>query len=91
MSQPLTPRERARLKARAHALEPVVQIGASGASDSVVGEVDRALAAHELIKVRILTDDRAARGAIGEEICGRTGASAVHRVGKILILWRQRE
>ena len=91
MAQPLTTRERARLKARAHTLEPVVQIGAAGMTDSVVREIDRALAAHELIKVRIPADDRAKRVAIGEDICARTGAAAVHRVGKILILWRKRD
>lgn len=86
----LTARERAHLKARAHALEPVVHIGGSGATERVVAEIDRALAAHELIKVKINTDDRAERGALGEEICRRTDATAVHRVGKVLILWRAR-
>jgi RNA-binding protein len=86
----LTARERAHLKARAHSLEPVVQIGGSGITDGVVAEVDRALTAHELIKVRIGGDDRADRIATGDELCERTGAAAVHRVGKILILWRPR-
>jgi putative YhbY family RNA-binding protein len=45
--------ERARLKARAHALEPVVRIGHAGVTAEVVAEVDRALSAHELIKVSI--------------------------------------
>ena len=90
MPQNLTTRERAHLKARAHALEPVVQTGSSGLTDKLVAEVDRALTSHELIKVRIGSDDRADRVAIGDEICARTGASAVHRVGKILILWRPR-
>jgi RNA-binding protein len=86
----LTPRERAHLKARAHALEPVVHIGGSGATERVVAEIDRALTAHELIKVKINADDRADRAALGEDICERTGATAVHRVGKVLILWRPR-
>jgi RNA-binding protein len=86
----LTPRERAHLKARAHALEPVVHIGGSGATERVVAEIDRALTAHELIKVKINADDRADRAALGEDICERTGAAAVHRVGKVLILWRPR-
>lgn len=86
----LTTRERAHLKARAHALEPVVHTGSSGVTDSLVAEVDRALTSHELIKVRIGSDDRADRVAIGDEISARTGAAAVHRVGKILILWRPR-
>ena len=90
MALTLTTRERAHLKARAHALEPVVQTGASGVTDAVVAEVDRALTAHELIKVRIGGDDRERRIATGDELCTRTGAAAVHRVGKILILWRPR-
>lgn len=90
MPTELTARERAHLKARAHALEPVVQTGTAGVTDRLITEVDRALAAHELIKVRIASDDRATRVAIGDEICARTDATAVHRVGKVLILWRPR-
>lgn len=90
MPDALTARERAHLKARAHALEPVVHIGGSGATDRVVAEIDRALTAHELIKVKINSDDRAGRVALGDDICARTGATAVHRVGKVLILWRAR-
>jgi len=90
MPTALTARERAHLKARAHALEPVVQAGSSGVTDTLVAEVDRALTAHELIKVKVGADDREERVAIGDEICGRTGATAVHRVGKVLILWRPR-
>ena len=90
MSPALTNRERTHLKARAHALEPVVHVGSSGVTDAMVAEVDRALTAHELIKVKVGTDDRTARVAIGDDICTRTGATAVHRVGKIIILWRPR-
>jgi RNA-binding protein len=91
MATPLTTRERAHLKARAHTLEPFVHVGGSGVTDRLVAEVDRALTAHELLKVKIASDDRADRVAIGDEICARTGATAVHRVGKVLILWRPRE
>jgi RNA-binding protein len=90
MSTPLTNRERAHLKARAHALEPVVHAGNAGVTDTLVAEVDRALTAHELIKVKVGTEDRVDRIAIGDEICARTGAAAVHRVGKVIILWRPR-
>ena len=90
MSTALTNRERAHLKARAHALEPVVHVGNPGVTDALVAELDRALTAHELIKVKVGTDDRANRVAIGEEICARAGATAVHRVGKVIILWRPR-
>jgi RNA-binding protein len=90
MPTALTNKERAHLKARAHALEPVVHVGNAGVTDALVAEVDRALTAHELIKVKVGTDDRASRTAVGEAICARTGATAVHRVGKVVILWRPR-
>jgi RNA-binding protein len=84
----LTPRERAHLKARAHALEPKVQVGQSGATDKVLAEIDRALAAHELIKVKILGDDRDARAEIAETIATRADAALVQSVGKVVVLWR---
>jgi RNA-binding protein len=90
MAPTLSTRERVHLKARAHALEPVVHIGSAGVTDRLIAEVDRALTAHELIKVKVGSDDREQRVAIGDEICARTDATAVHRVGKVLILWRPR-
>ena len=84
----LTPRERAHLKGRAHALEPLVQVGVRGLSDAVAAELDRALTAHGLIKVKINGTDRRARQATAEAICSRTGAAAVQQVGKIIVLWR---
>jgi RNA-binding protein len=86
----LTPQERSFLKARAHALEPVVKIGHDGLTDAVLREIDRALTTHELIKVRAGGDDRAARKALLDAICARTDAAAVQHVGKVLVLWRPR-
>jgi RNA-binding protein len=86
----LTPTERARLKAKAHALEPVVQVGQAGASDTVVAEVDRALSAHGLIKVRLAGADRETREELAQTIGARTGAAVVQQVGRILVLWRPR-
>lgn len=87
----LTPRERAALKARAHALEPVVSVGNAGLTESVAAEVERALVAHELIKVKISGADRDAREALCDAICARVDASEVQRVGKVLVLWRKRD
>jgi RNA-binding protein len=84
----LTARERRALKARAHALEPTVLVGHDGLTDAVVEEIDRALSAHELIKVRAGGDDRDARRMLMDAICARTGAEAVQHVGKVLVLWR---
>jgi RNA-binding protein len=90
MPSDLTPRERRALSARAHHLDAVVTIGQRGVTESVVREIDRALDAHELIKVRADADDRAARAEMFEEVCRQTGARPVKTLGKIAILWRAR-
>lgn len=84
----LTTRERAALKARAHALEPVVRVGHAGVTDAVVADIDRALEAHELIKVKIGEGDRDERASHAATIGARTGAAVVQRVGRVVILWR---
>ncbi|HVL36390.1 MAG TPA: ribosome assembly RNA-binding protein YhbY [Burkholderiales bacterium] len=81
--------ERQALKARAHKLDPVVHIGAKGLTDDVVAEIDRALTAHELIKVRAAALDRNERAAAIASICERTGAEAVQQVGKVFVLYRK--
>jgi RNA-binding protein len=87
---PLTSRDRARLKAQAHDLDPVVHVGQDGLTAAVVAEVDRALTAHELIKVRLAAGDREERHALAGDLAARTGAAAVQQVGKVLVLWRPR-
>jgi RNA-binding protein len=88
MAIPLTARERSHLKARAHALEPRVQVGHSGMTDAVAAEVDRALKAHELIKVKILDGDREVRKEIADALGTRLDAALVQSVGKVFVLWR---
>ena len=86
----LTPLERKALKAKAHKLEPVVQIGAKGLTEEVIGEIDRALKAHELIKVRAGSLERDARDVAFGAICERTGAESVQQVGKVCVLFRKK-
>ncbi|HYA46459.1 MAG TPA: ribosome assembly RNA-binding protein YhbY [Burkholderiales bacterium] len=85
----LSPVRRRELKARAHALDPVVLVGGAGLSAQVLAEVERSLKSHELIKVRVNGADRAMRKAMLGEICRQTGAQAVQHVGRILVLFRE--
>ena len=78
------------LRARAHHLNPVVMIGQHGLTEAVIRETETALNAHELIKVRVLGDERDERLLIGEELCAATGAQLVQHIGKLLVLYRER-
>jgi RNA-binding protein len=84
----LTPAERKDHRAQAHHLDPVVQIGNDGLTTAVVKEIDSALNAHGLIKVRVFSDDRTAREAILAALAEQLGAAPVQHIGKLLVLWR---
>jgi putative YhbY family RNA-binding protein len=86
----LTPAERKALRARAHALEPVVMVGSAALSPPVIGEIDRALEHHELIKVRVLGADRDERELLYAQACEACKAHPVQHLGRMLILYRPR-
>lgn len=86
----LTPTERRGLRAQAHHLHPVIMIGEAGATPPVLKEIDLALKSHELIKIRVLGDDRDRRGEISDEICAALDASLVQQIGKMLVIFRPR-
>lgn len=84
----LTIAERKAHRAEAHHLDPVVMIGNDGLTPAVRKEVDAALNAHGLIKIRVLGDDRAAREAMLGELTEQLGAAPIQHIGKLLVLWR---
>ena len=83
--------QRLALKAQAHSLDPVVLLGAAGLSDAALAEIDRALKAHALIKVRVPLDDRAEREGVFGQIATRLGAARVQSIGKLIVLYRPPE
>ncbi|KPK20629.1 MAG: YhbY family RNA-binding protein [Betaproteobacteria bacterium] len=90
MTKDLTSAERSALRARAHHLHPVVMIGEAGLTPAVLGEIDLALKSHELIKIRVLGDDRRHRRSLIGDICNALAAQPVQRIGKMLVVFRTR-
>ena len=84
----LTPAQRKVHRAEAHHLDPVVLVGGDGLTPAVVKEVDSALKAHGLIKVRVFSDDRLARDAMLQTLTEQLGAAPIQHIGKLLVLWR---
>jgi putative YhbY family RNA-binding protein len=85
----LTPAARKLKRAEAHHLDPVVAIGNDGATEAVRREIDAALASHGLVKVRVFSDDRAAREALLAELSSALHAAPIQHIGKLLVLWRE--
>lgn len=84
----LTADERRALRARAHALNPIVAISQNGLSESVLNEIGASLVSHELIKIRVFNDDREVREQFLATICEKLDAAPVQHIGKLLVIWR---
>jgi RNA-binding protein len=84
----LKPAQRRELRARAHHLDPVVSIAGNGLSATVLKEIELALKAHELIKIRVYSDDREARMGYLLEICSRLDCAPVQNIGKLLVVFK---
>jgi len=83
--------DRVRLRQQAHRLDPVVLMGQSGMTDALLLEIERALRAHGLIKVKASGVDTAeARSALANTLAQRLSAACVQQIGKILVLYRPR-
>lgn len=84
----LTPAQRKDHRAEAHHLNAVVMLGADGLTAGVQAEIDAALNAHGLIKIRVQSDDRAGRESIFQTLADQLGAAPIQHIGKLLVLWR---
>lgn len=84
----MNPIEKKKLKAQAHPLNPVVMIGQAGLTPAVINEINLALDAHELIKVKIRAE-RDERKTMSEQICTETTAELVQSIGQIVVLYRK--
>lgn len=84
----LTSAQRSALRAQAHELSPVVMIGDNGLSETLMNEVERALTAHQLIKIRVFSDEKETRAAYAQTICERLNAALVQHIGKLLVVYR---
>ena len=85
----ITGKQRRQLRALAHSLKPVVIVGQRGLSDAVLSQIDGALTAHELIKVKLGADAPVERGDAAEIISSRTGCEPAGAIGRVLILYRR--
>ncbi|HEU4950378.1 MAG TPA: YhbY family RNA-binding protein [Holophagaceae bacterium] len=85
----LTPKQRQYLKAKAHALKPLLQVGKAGVTPALTEELDRVLDVHELVKVKLndnTFEDEA--GVIAAFSAKVEGLLHVWTIGHTLLLYR---
>ncbi|GAB2682615.1 ribosome assembly RNA-binding protein YhbY [Aliiglaciecola sp. 3_MG-2023] len=85
----LSNKQKQYLKGLAHPLKPIVQLGNNGLTEGVLAEIDNALSFHELIKVKVPSDDREEKQLIMDAIIRETSATQLQVIGHTLIMYRQ--
>ena len=83
--------KRKELKKKAYSLKPIIIIGQNGLTDAVINEIDVALNAHELIKVRAKGSDKDERAEQCLEMQEKLNADIIHRIGFVTVLYRPTE
>jgi len=86
----LTPIQKKHLKALAHNLNAAVLLGKSGLTDSLIAEIDRSLAIHELIKVKF-NKSKEEKTELGEQLAEKSNSTFVSFVGNNLIIYNEAE
>jgi RNA-binding protein len=88
MAIELSEKQKKHLRGLAHGRDPIVMIGQAGLSPAVEHELETALAAHELVKVRARVGDREERDAVLAALAQRTDSALVQRIGNIGVFYR---
>ena len=85
----LTTQQKRFLKAKAHALKPVIRVGQKGFDENVLAELNIALDAHELVKIKLAGIEKETRDALIVNICEQAEAEFVQSIGHVLVVFRQ--
>lgn len=85
----LTSKERARLRSMGNELEPIFQIGKSGVTEEIINQLDQALTARELIKVRVLKNCPFEPEEVAQEVSEATGSELVQVIGRNFLIYRE--
>ena len=85
----LTTKQRAALRSMAMTLSAIFQIGKGGISEEMVRQIDAALEARELIKVRVLENSGYTAKEAANEIAEKIGADVVSVIGSRFVLYKE--
>lgn len=87
----LNGKQKRQLRALGHHLSAVVQVGAEGVTEGVIGAAAQALKDHELIKVKIAEEDREGRAQAAEQLAQGTESEVAQTLGRTLLLFKKRK
>ncbi len=85
----LNSKQRAQLRGLANTMETILQVGKGGVNDQLVKQVDDALTARELIKLRALENAPVLPGEAARQLAEATRSDVVQVIGTRFVLYRK--
>jgi len=85
----LTGKQKRFLRAEAHHLDPIFQVGKGGVNDAMLQQLRDVLEARELIKVRILDNCEEDKHEVAEALATGTRAELVQLIGLTVVLYKE--
>ena len=85
----LTGKQKRHLRALAHHLKPIFQVGKGSTNDHLIRHIEEALEVRELIKVSVLNNCMDDPKEIGVELAERSGAELAQVIGKTIVLYKE--
>jgi RNA-binding protein len=80
-------KQKKQLKALAHHLSPVVQVGKEGVFDNVIKNTATALDSHQLIKVHVANTCSQTVNEVALELSVATKATIIQLIGRMIVLY----
>ncbi len=77
------------LRAAGHHLQPIVQVGKEGVTDSVLAQLSEALDHHELVKIKVGTESPEDRFEATDRVAGADGVQVAQVIGRTILAYRR--
>ncbi|MBT4553084.1 MAG: ribosome assembly RNA-binding protein YhbY [Candidatus Thioglobus sp.] len=84
----LTNNQKKFLRSKGHALKPVVMVGQHGLSESVLAELESSMNKHELLKIKIRTEDKDEKQKMIDKIIEFSQSYLVQVIGNVMVIYR---
>jgi len=85
----LTGKQKRFLRAKAHHLSPIFQVGKGGVNDNMIKQIGEALEVRELLKVTILQNCEQDKDEVAQVISKGTKAHVVQKIGNIIVVYKE--
>jgi len=85
----LTGKQKSFLRSLANTMEPIIQVGKGGVTETVSSAVDQALVARELVKITVLSNCLDSVDVVAQDLVTATHSELVQQLGKKIVLFRR--